>query len=580
MAEAGSFAERVKQQADVVRVIGEYVRLKKSGQNFTGLCPFHQEKTPSFAVHPVKQIYHCFGCGAGGDVFKFVMELEKCTFPEAIRTVAEKCGIAIPKPRERSPEERIENQQRSSLVELHREGAAFFTRQLLETPEGKVAYAYLEDRGLNREAMMKFGLGFAPSSGDALLRFLKQKYPEKLLEVSGLLSRDPTGRFFDRFRRRIMFPITNEAGKVIAFGGRAMGDDMPKYLNSPETPIYSKSNVLYHLDRAKEALRQNDFGVLVEGYMDAIAVARAGIANVIASCGTSLAEPQIKLLGRFTRRVVVNYDPDTAGHAATERSLILLLEKEFDVRVLALPGGADPDKFLKEQGAEAYQKLLTQAPPYLDYLIGRARLMDRTTANGRVAALNFLMPYIQRLPNGLLRSEWATRIASELHVDEPVLREALRRAATERRSEVKPKAELLGPSIKGAERRLIHMLAEADGFREKLAHEIVSSGLHRGLETEKIFDLLVARAGERCDPSTFAEALDERDRRMLFEIFFESFSEHTWDEAESCLSVLRNRRVEQELAELQQQLEAKPAAGELRRIITRRLELQKLLAGQ
>jgi DNA primase len=580
MAEAGSFAERVKQQADIVRVIGEYLRLKKSGQNFTGLCPFHQEKTPSFAVHPVKQIYHCFGCGAGGDVFKFVMELEKCTFPEAIRTVAEKCGIAIPKPRERSPEERRENQQRSALVELHREGAAFFTRQLHESPEGKVAFAYLEDRGLNREAMMKFGLGYAPSSGDALLRFMKQKYPEQLFELSGLLSRDPSGRFFDRFRRRIMFPISNEAGKVIAFGGRAMGDDMPKYLNSPETPIYSKSNVLYHLDRAKEALRQNDFGVLVEGYMDAIAVARAGIANVIASCGTSLAEPQIKLLGRFTRRVVVNYDPDTAGHAATERSLILLLEKEFDVRVLALPGGADPDKFLKEQGADAYKKLLTQAPPYLDYLIGRARLMDRTTANGRVAALNFLMPYIQRLPNGLLRSEWATRIASELHVDEPVLREALRRAATERRSEVKPKAELLGPSIKGAERRLIHMLAEADGFREKLAQEIVSSGLHRGLETEKIFDLLIAKAGERSDPATFAEALDERDRRMLFEIFFESFSEHTWDEAESCLSVLRNRRVEQELAELQQRLESKPAAEELRRIITRRLELQKLLAGQ
>jgi len=556
------------------------VRLKKSGQNFTGLCPFHQEKTPSFAVHPVKQIYHCFGCGAGGDVFKFVMELEKCTFPEAIRTVAEKCGIAIPKPRERSPEERRENQQRSALVEMHREGAAFFARQLHESPEGKVAFAYLEDRGLNREAMTKFGLGFAPSSGDALLRFLKQKYPEQLLEASGLLSRDTSGRFFDRFRRRIMFPISNEAGKVIAFGGRAMGDDMPKYLNSPETPIYSKSNVLYHLDRAKEALRQNDFGVLVEGYMDAIAVARAGIMNVIASCGTSLAEPQIKLLGRFTRRVVVNYDPDTAGHAATERSLILLLEKEFDVRVLALPGGADPDKFLKDKGPDAYKKLLTQAPPYLDYLIGRARLMDRTTANGRVAALNFLMPYIQRLPNGLLRSEWATRIASELHVDEPVLREALRRAATERRSEVKPKAELLGPSIKGAERRLIHMLAEADGFREKLAQEIVSSGLHRGLETEKIFDLLIAKAGERSDPATFAEALDERDRRMLFEIFFESFSEHTWDEAESCLSVLRNRRVEQELAELQQQLEGKPAAEDLRRIITRRLELQKLLAGQ
>jgi DNA primase len=580
MAEAGSFAERVKQQADIVRVIGEYVRLKKSGQNYTGLCPFHQEKTPSFAVHPVKQIYHCFGCGAGGDVFKFVMELEKCTFPEAIRTVAEKCGIAIPKPRERSPEERRENQQRSALVEMHREAAAFFARQLHETPEGKVAYAYLEDRGLNREAMIQFGLGFAPSTGDALLRFLKQKYPEKLMESSGLLSREQSGRFFDRFRRRIMFPIANEAAKVIAFGGRAMGDDMPKYLNSPETPIYSKSNVLYHLDRAKEALRQKDFGVLVEGYMDAIAVARAGIANVIASCGTSLADPQIKLLGRFTRRVIVNYDPDTAGQAATERSLTLLLEKEFDVRVLALPGGSDPDKFLKEQGAEVYKNLLLQAPPYLDYLIGRARLMDRTTANGRVLALNFLMPYVQRLPNRLLRSEWATRIASELHVDEPVLREALRRAATERRSEVKPKAELLGPSVKGAERRLIHMLAEANGFREKLAQEIVSSGLHRGLETEKIFELLIAKAGERSDPATFAEALDERDRRVLFEIFFESFSEHTWEEAESCLAVLRSRRLEQELGELQKQLESNPSTDELRRIITRRLELQKLLAGQ
>src|SRR6202795_3155584 len=432
MAEAGSFADRVKQQADIVRVVGEYVRLKKSGQNFTGLCPFHSEKTPSFAVHPVKQIYHCFGCGAGGDVFKFVMEMEKSTFPEAIRTVGEKSGIVIPKPRERSPEERRENQQRSALVEMHREAAAFFARCLHDSPEGKVAMAYLEDRGLDREAMKRFGLGYAPSSGDALLRFLKVKYPEKLLEVSGLISGEQGGRAYDRFRRRIMFPISNESGKVIAFGGRAMGDDMPKYMNSPETAIYSKSNVLYHVDRAKEALRQSDFAILVEGYMDAIAVARAGIANVVASCGTSLAEPQIKLLGRFTRRVVVNYDPDTAGQAATERSLTLLLEKEFDVRVLALPGRADPDKFLKDQGAEAYRKLLAQAPPYLDYLIGRARQMDRTTATGKVAALNFLMPYVQRLPDRLLRSEWATRIASELRVDEPVLREALRRAANER----------------------------------------------------------------------------------------------------------------------------------------------------
>jgi DNA primase len=578
MAEAGSFAERVKQQADIVRVIGEYVRLKKSGANFAGLCPFHQEKTPSLNVHPVKQIYHCFGCGVGGDVFKFVMEMEKSTFPEAIRTVAEKCGIAIPKPRERSPEERRENQQRSALVEMHRETAAFFGRALHDSPEGKVAAAYLEDRGLDREAMKRFGLGFAPSSGDALLRFLKQKYPDKLLDVSGLISRDQSGRAYDRFRRRIMFPIANEAAKVIAFGGRAMGDDTPKYMNSPETPIYTKSTVLYHLDRAKESLRQSDFAVLVEGYMDAIAVARAGIANVVASCGTSLAEPQIKLLGRFTRRVIVNYDPDIAGQAATERSIALLLESEFDVRVLSLPGKADPDKFLKEQGVDAYRNLLAQSPPYLDYLIARARQMDRTTATGKVAALNFLMPYVQRLPNRLLRSEWATRIASELRVDEPVLREALRRAAAERRSEVKPNASLLGPAVKPAERQIIRMLVESDGFREKLAHELAHDALHRGLECERLLELLISKVGEHPDPAMLAAALEERECRLLFEVLFEPVPEPTWDDAENCLTVLRNRRVEEELAALQKKIEGKPAADELRGLLTRRLELQKQLA--
>jgi len=295
MAEAGSFAEKVKQQADIVRVVGEYVRLKKSGQNFTGLCPFHAEKSPSFAVHPTKQIYHCFGCGVGGDVFKFVMEMEKCAFPEAIRIVAEKCGISIPRPKERSPEERKENQQRTVLVEMHGEAQTFFVKQLEGTLEGKAARAYLEDRGLDKDALARFGIGYAPSGGDLLLRHLKSKYAEKLLAESGLLSRDQSGRLFDRFRRRITFPISNESGKIVAFGCRALGDDQPKYLNSPETPIYSKSNVLYHMDRAKEGIRRQDFAILVEGYMDAIAVARAGISNVVASCGTSLAEPQIKL---------------------------------------------------------------------------------------------------------------------------------------------------------------------------------------------------------------------------------------------------------------------------------------------
>src|SRR5438309_2269045 len=316
MAEAGSTAERVKQQADIVRVVGEYVRLKKTGKDFSGLCPFHQEKTPSFTVSPIKQIFYCFGCGKGGDIFNFVMEMERCDFPDALRVVAEKCGISI--------------------------------------------------------------------------------------------------------------PIANEGGKIVAFGCRALGDDQPKYLNSPETLIYSKSNVLYHLDRAKEALRRSDFAVLVEGYMDAIAVARAGISNVVASCGTSLAEPQIKLLGRFTKRVIVNYDPDTAGQAATERSLSALLEQDFEVRVLALPAigdkKADPDLFIREKGSDAYQKQLRDAPAFIDYLATRARTMDLSTAEAKQKALNYLLPYLQKIPNKMIRTEWAKKAAIILKIDEPVLR--------------------------------------------------------------------------------------------------------------------------------------------------------------
>ena len=585
MAEAGSFADRVKQQADIVRVVSDYVRLKKSGQNFTGLCPFHSEKTPSFAVHPVKQIYHCFGCGVGGDVFSFIMAMEKCDFPEAVRTVAEKCGIPVPKPRARTPEERKSTEQRSALVEMHRDAAAWFARQLEATPEGQVAKAYLEDRGLDAETITQFGLGYAPADGSALYRQLKRKFPDKLIELSGLVSRDPGGRLYDRFRRRVMFPIADHSGRVIAFGGRALGDDLPKYLNSPETPIYSKSGVLYNFHHAKEALRASSAAVLVEGYMDAIAVARAGVGNVVASCGTSLAEGQMKLLGRFAQRVIVNFDPDTAGQAATERSLSLLLEKGFDVRVLALPAaesgkGADPDLFIRQNGAETYQKLLAEAPPYVDYLIGRARKMDLSTGEGKLRAVNFLMPYVQRVPDRLLRSEWATRIAQQLRIEEPVLRESLRRAAAERRSEVKQVPELVASVGKPAERRLIQMLLEAEGFRQRLAGEIDGGNLHAGLETEKIFAALLpaCAAGERPDPNALAEALDERSRRLLFTIAFETGAEATWDEAESCLAVLRRRSVEAELGAVQKQIEAQPASQELRRLLARKQELREKLA--
>jgi len=584
MAEAGSFADKVKQQADIVRVVGEYVRLKKSGANFTGLCPFHAEKSPSFAVHPTKQIYHCFGCGVGGDVFKFVMEMEKCAFPEAIRIVAEKCGIAIPRPKERSPEERKENQQRAVLVEMHREAQSYFVKQLEGTLEGKAARAYLEDRGLDKDTISRFGIGYAPSGGDLLLRHLKIKYPEKLLVESGLVSRDQSGRLFDRFRRRITFPIANESAKIVAFGARALGDDQPKYLNSPETPIYSKSNVLYHLDRAKDSLRRQDFAILVEGYMDAIAVARAGFGNVVASCGTALAESQIKLLGRFTKRVIVNYDPDIAGQAATERSLSTLLEQDFEVRVLSLPPvgdkKADPDLYIREKGKDAYEKQLREALPYINYLANRTRNMDLTTAEGKLKALNYLLPYLQKIPNKMIRTEWATKAAAQLRIDEPVLRAAFSKAAADRHSEVKTQAQLVNSNARKAERRLIRMLAEAEGFRRELAQQLQSGQLYHGLETEKIFAALIVASfsGGPVEPSEIGAMLEEKDRRVLFEILFEQEQEGSWEEAESCLEALSRKQVERELAEVQRGIEANPTGPAMRELLTKKQELMRRLA--
>jgi DNA primase len=586
MAETGSFADRVKQQADIVRVIGDYVRLKKSGQNFTGLCPFHGEKTPSFAVHPVKQIFHCFGCGKGGDVFTFVMEMEKCQFPEAVRMVAEKCGIAIPRPKERTPEERKENQQRAALIEMHKEAQSFFVRQLEATAEGKAARAYLEDRGLDKQTVAQFGIGYAPSGGDILLRLLKQKYAEKLLAESGLVSRDQSGRLFDRFRRRITFPIANESGKIVAFGCRALGDEQPKYLNSPETPIYSKSNVLYHMDRAKDAIRRQDFAILVEGYMDAIAVARAGISNVVASCGTSLAEPQIKLLGRFTKRVIVNYDPDPAGQAAAERSISLLLEQDFEVRVLALPAvgekKADPDLFIREKGSGAYMQALKKAPPYIEYLIGRTREMDLTTGQGKLRALNFLMPYVQKIPNRLLRTEWAKIIAEHLHIEEPVLRAALSKAALDRRSEIRTQPELVRRNIQGSD--LIRMLLEATEFRRELAKQLQSEHLYDGLETEKIFTVLVVAAlsDGATDVTEITALLGEREREVLREIQFEPEVKFKWTDAQDCLQILRLRKARLEMDALRAELERLTSGSgivspEAQKIHHRKVELAKTI---
>ena len=414
-----SQVDEVRAAADIVKVVGDYVKLRKAGANYMGLCPFHQEKSPSFAVHPAKQIFHCFGCGVGGDVFKFVMLMDSLTFPEALRRLAEKVGITLSEGFGNETQD-ANARVRTALLKMHEVAAKFFAGQLSGTTEGRLARAYLEDRGLTDEVVGRFRLGYAPADGQALTRHLTSILREivpgevgsvsELLEKSGLVGRDAErNRHYDRFRRRIIFPISNDSGKVTAFAGRGLGDEQPKYLNSPETPIYTKGRVLYHLDRAAQAIRKLDYAILVEGYMDCIAVASSGIENVAASCGTSLSEGQIRLLARYSRRVVVNYDPDSAGVAATERSLALLIEEGFEAKVLALPGGLDPDSFIRKRGAEAYRELLAAAPSYLDYLTERAAAThDINTPEGKVAAANAVLPYLGRVPAACCGLNWRT----------------------------------------------------------------------------------------------------------------------------------------------------------------------------
>jgi DNA primase len=439
------FAQSVKQQADIVKVIGEYVRLKKAGaQNYSGLCPFHKEKSPSFSVHAVRQFYHCFGCGASGDVFSFVGKIENVGFPEAIRIVAQKCGIALPKREYNSPEEARESRQRGKLLELHEQATVWFEEQL-RSSEGAIAREYLTGRGLTPEAIASFRIGYAPDNFNALRERLQGVADAEALRLSGLFSfkeqeDGSAGPLYSRFRKRITFPIANESGRVIAFTARALesGDKAgPKYMNSPETPLYSKGQVLFNLGKAKQTIRQHDFAILVEGQMDCISVYMAGIQNVLATSGTAFTEHQVNLLKRFTSKVVVNFDPDTAGANAAEKSIVLLTEEGFEIKVVTLEDGLDPDRYIREKGAPAYIAALRGARRQQDYLIDRARqLFPGRTSETKVKALNFLLPHIRRMPNRLTRDEFAADAAQKLGIDSAVLRDELKQAAARRRDQI------------------------------------------------------------------------------------------------------------------------------------------------
>ncbi|HTV07913.1 MAG TPA: DNA primase [Candidatus Aquilonibacter sp.] len=497
---ADNFAQSVKQQTDIVRLIGEYVKLRKSGANWSALCPFHKEKSGSFYVYSATQHYYCYGCHEHGDVFSFVQKMDNLSFPEAVRAVATKMGIPLPAREFSSPQEAREAGLRKQLLEIH-EAATQYFGQNLHSPEAARAREYMSSRGITPETIKTFRLGYAPDNFNDMRERLSKFFSEEVMRGSGLFSskeRDDgsSGPLYARFRKRIMFPICNEQGKPIAFTARLLDavDEKsgPKYLNSPETALYTKGQVLFNLDKAKAGIKSKDAALLVEGQMDCISLYMAGIDNVVATSGTAFTEHQVRMLGRFTKKVWLSFDPDNAGMNAAEKTLSLLIEEGFEVRVVTLEGGLDPDRFVRERGIHAYAEAVREASRYVDFLVERARnQFPQRTPEAKVKALNFLLPHIRRVPNAIMRREFAENTAQKLGIESSLVLQELKQAAQQRLESVRapqPRA------VTEVERVLIAalILPDADSARALAAENL---GQHvewfSDLPTAPVIEVLV-----------------------------------------------------------------------------------------
>jgi DNA primase len=533
------FRDQVKSSVDIVSVIGEYVRLRRSGtQRYMGLCPFHQEKKPSFTVHIALQIYKCFSCGVSGDVIKFVQEKEGLSFWDALKSLAERHGIPIPK---RSAYADEDSKMRGALLAMHEIAQENF-RANLNSAAGQAACAYLAKRGLAPETIEHFGLGYSDRNGRTLLRLFEQRnFSIEQMEKSGLISKSQRdGSLYDRFRNRLMFPIHDEMGKVIGFGGRALSsEDEPKYLNSAESDLYKKRSVLYNMHRAKESMRKHDRVILVEGYMDAIGVTASGFPNVVAPCGTSLTDIQVRAMKRHTHCIAVNFDPDAAGDAAAERSLDLLLEEGMQVSVVELEEELDPDEYCKAHGAEAYGNHIEHAKGYFYWLADRARAKhDMRTAQGKVEVLNTLLPKVQKITDQLERLTVANELAGYVGIEPGAVLDHFKRAANQRqeKSIAAPKT-VLRPD----ERMLLIGLLTEPEWRDSIVDRLKSMECFDALESRRIFQAAFAIAGDggHLGYEEIHSRLEAPDQELLAHALLRDDLEITQEEVSAALESMR-----------------------------------------
>jgi DNA primase len=582
------FIDDLKHHADIVVVIGDYVSLKKSGATYKGLCPFHGEKTPSFHVNRDKGFFHCFGCGVGGDVFKFLELHDKAGFADAVKQLAGRFGMSLPE-LEQNDEQRASSAERETLLKIHESAAAWF-RQQLETPGAARARALVDSRGVTAATSEQLNLGFAPPGRDQLRRaLLEQGYSQPLLLRAGLLVQRDDGTVIDRFRNRLIIPICRDTGAVIAFGGRALDpEQQPKYLNSPETPIYSKSRTLYGLNLAKAAIRQGGFAVMVEGYFDFAQVFQSGVQAVVASCGTALTSQQAQYLGRFAKKVVLSFDPDAAGQGATVKSCEMLVEEGFEVNVATLPAGQDPDTFIQKQGPRAYGERLRGSQPYLEYLLERvATRHDLKNDEGRVKFLGEMLTIAARIPDATMRDRFADRLAFKAQVTDAVVRAEIRKAAVQRQTSITKREFGLGAAAKvanvtKAEKGLIWLLVHDPG-KALVALDALETADLEGLASSSVLDLArKLKENSKFSPTLF---LDQCLAEAPYITGIASESEAHVHDASECVSELKRRRYTREVAAVQQEIDrqqqrgAPEVPGQLDALLWKKHELiQKLQA--
>ena len=554
------FIDDVRLQADIVQIVQETVSLKRAGATYKGLCPFHGEKTPSFHVNREKGFFHCFGCGVGGDVFKFVQLRDKVGFGESVRYVAERFGISVPEVRDRQRDPGADA-EREALLKIHEVAAAWF-REQLNGPGGAEARRQLAARQISPATIEALGVGFAPVSREGLKsRLLRQGFSLAQAVRSGLLVERETGEVVDRFRNRLVIPICRESGPVVAFGGRAMlADQQPKYLNSPETPIYSKSRTLYGLHLSRQAIRRAGYAVLVEGYFDFAQVWQAGIEPVVATCGTALAEPQAHLLRRFAARAVLSFDPDVAGQGAASRSSDLLVAEGFQVSVAVLPQGEDPDTFVRRRGGDAYRQAVAESIPWLDFELERAAAAhDLSVPEGRLAFVTLMLQVAARVPEATARDQFADRLAHRARISEEVVRTEIRKAAVARKTTLSLRQQRGGGELKPAERHLLAAMLNSPeealralaGLDEADLEGLASAGILR-----RARDL--APLPPAAVPGALLERLNEEDARRLTGLA--AAAEASVPPVE-CARALRMLRYQRERADLQREIDRLQQTG-------------------